>query len=76
MLIFMNSKLTNYDDWQRQAKKKFSKRSKPFRYEFLIFFMKIENIVYASFQNSMLFFINGFSLVIMTIQSNQSPEFE
>ena len=29
MLIFMNSKLTNYDDWQRQAKKYFQKEVNP-----------------------------------------------
>ena len=39
---------------------------------FLLFFMKIENAVYASFQNSMLLFINGLIFDIMNIQSNQS----
>ena len=43
---------------------------------FLIFFMKIENIIYTSFQNSMPLFINGLIFDIMNIQSNQSFEFE
>ena len=43
---------------------------------FLLFFMKLENIVYTSFQNSTLFFINGLIFNIMNIQSNQSLEFE
>ena len=43
---------------------------------FLLFFMKIENAVYASFQNSMLLFINGLIFDIMNIQSNQSLKFE
>ena len=37
MLIFMNSKLTNYDDWQRQAKKKFSKGVNPLDLHFWYF---------------------------------------
>ena len=38
---------------------------------FLLFFMKIENAVYASFQNSMLLFINGLIFdIIMNIQNN------
>ena len=43
---------------------------------FLLFFMKIENTVYTSFQNSMLLFINGLIFDIMNIQNNQSLEFE
>ena len=45
---------------------------------FLLFFMKIENTVYTSFQNSILLFItgNGFIFDIMNIQNNQSLEFE
>ena len=43
---------------------------------FLLFFMKIENAVYTSFQNNMLFFINGLNFDIMNIQNNQSLEFE
>ena len=43
---------------------------------FLIFFMKMENIIYTSFQNSMPLFINGLIFDIMNIQSNQSFEFE
>ena len=42
----------------------------------LLFFMKIENNVYTSFQNSMLLFINGLIFDIMNIQNNQSLEFE
>ena len=38
----------------------------------LLFFMKIENTVYTSFQNSMLLFINGFTFDIMNIQNNIS----
>ena len=34
MLIFMNSKLTNYDDWQRQAKKNFQKEVNPWDLHF------------------------------------------
>ena len=38
---------------------------------FLLFFMKIENTVYTSFQNSMLLFINGLIFdIIMNIQNN------
>ena len=43
---------------------------------FLLFFMKIENTVYTSFQKSTLFFINGLIFDIMNIQNNQSLEFE
>ena len=43
---------------------------------FLLFFMKIENAVYTSFQNSTLLFINGLIFDIMNIQNNQSLEFE
>ena len=43
---------------------------------FLLFFMKIENTVYTSFQKSMLLFINGLIFDIMDIQNNQSLEFE
>ena len=43
---------------------------------FLLFFVKIENTVYTSFQNSMLLFINGLIFDIMNIQNNQSLEFE
>ena len=43
---------------------------------FLLFFMKIENTVYTSFQNSTLLFINGLIFDIMNIQNNQSLEFE
>ena len=43
---------------------------------FLLFFMKIENAVYTSFQNSTLLFINGLIFGIMNIQNNQSIEFE
>ena len=39
-------------------------------------FMKIENTVYISFQNSTLLFINGLIFDIMNIQNNQSFEFE
>ena len=39
---------------------------------FLLFFMKIENAVYRSFQNSTLLFINGLIFDIMNIQNNQS----
>ena len=39
---------------------------------FLLFFMKIENTVYTSFQNSTLLFINGLIFDIMNIQNNQS----
>ena len=43
---------------------------------FLLFFMKIENAVYTSFQNSTLLFINELIFDIMNIQNNQSLEFE
>ena len=43
---------------------------------FLLFFMKIENTVYTSFENSMLLFINGLIFDIVNIQNNQSLEFE
>ena len=39
-------------------------------------FIKIENAVYTSFQNSTLLFINGLIFDIMNIQNNQSLEFE
>ena len=37
---------------------------------FLLFFMKIENTVYTSFENSKLLFINGLIFDIMNIQNN------
>ena len=43
---------------------------------FLLFFMKIKNTVYTSFQNSTLFFINGLIFDIINIQNNESLEFE
>ena len=43
---------------------------------FLLFFMKIENTVYTSSQNSMLLFINWLIFDIMNIQNNQSLESE
>ena len=43
---------------------------------FLLLFKKIENVVYTCFQNSMLFFINGFIFDIMNIQNHQCLEFE
>ena len=43
---------------------------------FLLFFMKIENTVYISFQNNTPLFINGLIFDIMDIQNNQSLEFE
>ena len=43
---------------------------------FLIFFMKMENTVYTSFQNSTLLFMNGLIFDIMNIKNNQSLEFE
>ena len=43
---------------------------------FLLFFMKIENTVYTSFQNSTLFFINGLIFDIVNIQNNQSLEIQ
>ena len=42
----------------------------------LLFFMKIENAVYTSFQNSTLLFISGLIFDIINIQNNQSLEFE
>ena len=39
-------------------------------------FMKIQNPVYTSFQNSTFLFINGLVFDIMNIQNNQSLEFE
>ena len=42
----------------------------------LLFFMKIENAVYTSFQNSTLLFINRLIFDIMNIQNNQSLEYE
>ena len=43
---------------------------------FLLFFMKIENTVYTSFQNSIHLLINGLIFDIMNIQNNQCLEFE
>ena len=43
---------------------------------FLLFFIKTENAVYKSCQNSTLLFINGWTFDIMNIQNNQSLEFE
>ena len=43
---------------------------------FLLLFMKIENAIYTSFQNSTLLFINGLIFDIMNIRNNQSLEFE
>ena len=43
---------------------------------FLLFFMKIENTVCTSFQNSTHLFVNGLIFDIMNIQNNQSLEFE
>ena len=43
---------------------------------FLLFFIKIENAVYTSCQNSKLLFINGLIFDIMNTQNNQSLEFE
>ena len=43
---------------------------------FLLFFIKIENVVYKSCQNSTLLFINGLTFHIMNLQNNQSLEFE
>ena len=43
---------------------------------FLLFFIKIENAVYTSCQNSILLFINGLIFDIMNTQTNQSLEFE
>ena len=39
-------------------------------------FMKIQNPVYTSFQNSTFLFINGLIFDIMNIKNNQSLEFE
>ena len=47
-----------------------------FRITFLLFFMKIENAVYTSFQRSTLLLINGLIFDIMNIQNNQSLKFE
>ena len=49
-----------------------------FGIRFLLFFMKIENTVYTSFQNSSLLFITGNGLIFdgINIQNNQFPEFE
>ena len=47
-----------------------------FRIALLLFFMKIENAVYKSCQNSTLLSINWLVFDIMTIQNNQSLEFE
>ena len=41
---------------------------------FLLFFMKIENTVYTSFQNNTLLFINELIFHIMNIQNNQFLE--
>ena len=43
---------------------------------FLLLFMKIENAIYTSFQNSTFLFINGLIFDIMNIRNNQSLEFE
>ena len=43
---------------------------------FLLFFIKIENAVYTSCQNSTLLFINGLIFDIMNTQNNQSLESE
>ena len=43
---------------------------------FLLFFIKIENAVYTSCQNSTLLFINGLTFDIMNIQNNESYEYE
>ena len=42
---------------------------------FLLFFIKIENAVYTSWQSSTLLFINGLIFDIMNIQNNQSYEY-
>ena len=47
-----------------------------FRTAYLLFFIKIENAVYTSCQNSTLLFINGLIFDIMNTQNNQSLEFE
>ena len=43
---------------------------------FLLFFIKIENTVYTSCQNSTLLFINGLIFGIMNTQNNQFLEFK
>ena len=43
---------------------------------FLLFFIKIENAVHTSCQNSTLLFNNGLIFDIMNTQNNQSLEFE
>ena len=43
---------------------------------FLLFFIRINNTVYTSFQNRALLFINGLIFDIMNIQNSQSFEFE
>ena len=43
---------------------------------FLLFFIRIENAIYTSCQNSTLLFINGLIFDIMNTQNNQSLEFE
>ena len=43
---------------------------------FLLFFIKIENAVYTSCQNSKLLFINGLIFGIINTQNNQSLGFE
>ena len=43
---------------------------------FLLFFIKIENAVYTSCQNSTLLFINGLIFDIMNTQNKQSLQFE
>ena len=43
---------------------------------FLLFFIRIKNTVYTTFQNRALLFINGLIFDIMNIQNSQSFEFE
>ena len=43
---------------------------------FLLFFIKTENVVHTSCQNSTLLLINGLIFDIMNTQNNQSLEFE
>ena len=43
---------------------------------FLLFFIKIENTAYTSFQNITFLFINGLIFDTINIQNNQSLEFE
>ena len=43
---------------------------------FLLFFMKIENTAYTSFQNNMLLLINGLIFDIINIQNSHCLEFE